>query len=105
MKRGIYTISEKPDFKPEVSEDFLKLVKIISKTFDEVKYCIWETDRMNQFTNHLSSKKMIIFEKDFVETLYYELKDKTDLDIFLNPDEEEFEYYISESSKPVIIKN
>lgn len=48
---------------------------------------------------------IIEIEKDFVETLYYKLKDKTDLEIFLNPDEEEFEYYISESSKPVIIKS
>jgi len=71
-----------------------------------VKYCIWDTDWINEFAQHQSKKKLIIIEieKDFVESLYYELKDTFRFDFYLNPDEKEIDFYISESQNPVIIK-
>ena len=107
VQRGYYTISFKPKYKPDISGIFLKLAKVISKRFEDVKYCIWDTDWINEFSQHQSGKKIIIIEieKDFVETLYYELKDNFKLDFYLNPDEKTIDFYISESQSPVIIKN
>lgn len=106
VRKGYYTISNKPKYKPEVSDTLLKLTKVISNRFENIKYCIWDSDWLNEFSQHQSSKKLIIIEieKDFVESLYYELKDTFRFDFYLNPDEKAIDFYISESSNPVIIK-
>jgi hypothetical protein len=106
IRRGFYTISYKPRYNPEISNDILKLVKIIVDRFEEVKHCIWETEWLNEFSQHQSTKQLILIEieKDFVESLYYELKDASHFDIYLNPDEKAIDFYISESNKPVVIK-
>jgi hypothetical protein len=104
--RGLYTISYKPKFKPEISNEIIKLAKLITERFKDVKYCIWETEWLNEFSQHQASKQLILIEieKGFVESLYYELKDAFRFDIYLNPDERAIDFYISESNKPVIIK-
>lgn len=106
VRRGSYTISYKPKYKPEISGEILKLAKAISERFEDVKYCLWDTDWINEFSQHQSGKKLIIIEieKDFVESLYYELKDNFRFDFYLNPDEKAIDFYISESQSPVIIK-
>lgn len=106
IKRGYYTISYKPKYKPEISGEILKLAKVISERFEDVRYCIWNTDWINEFAQHQSSKKLTIIEieKDFVESLYYELKDNFRFDFYLNPDEKAIDFYISESQNPIIIK-
>lgn len=106
VQRGYYTISYKPKYKPEISEELLKLAKVISERFEDVKHCIWDTDWINEFSQHQSGKKLIIIEieKDFVESLYYELKDNFRFDFYLNPDEKAIDFYISESQSPVVIK-
>jgi len=106
IQRGYYIISYQPKYKPEISEDILKIAKVISKRFEDVKYCVWDTDWINEFTQHQSGKKILIIEieKDFVESLYYELKDSFKLDFYLNPDEKAIDFYISESERPAIIK-
>lgn len=106
IRRGFYTISYKSKYKPEISGDLLKFAKVISERFEDVKYCIWNTDWINEFSQHQSSKKLIVIEieKDFVESLYYKLKDAFRFDFYLNPDEKAIDFYISESQNPVIIK-
>lgn len=106
IRRGYYAISYKRVYKPEISGEVFKLAKVISERFDDVKYCLWDTDWINEFAQHQSSKKIIIIEieKDFVESLYYELKDSFRFDFYLNPDEKVIDFYVSESNKPVVIK-
>ena len=106
IQRDYYTISYKPKYIPEISGELLKLAKVISGRYEEIKYCLWDTDWINEFSQHQSGKKLIIIEieKDFVESLYYELKDSFRFDFYLNPDEKTINFYISESQNPVIIK-
>ena len=106
IRRGYYTISYKPRYNPELSNDILKLAKIIADKFEEVKHCIWETEWLNEFSQHQSTKRLILIEieKDFVESLYYELKDASRFDIYLNPDKKTIDFYISESNKPIVVK-
>ncbi|MCK0148322.1 hypothetical protein MWU78_21950 [Arenibacter sp. F26102] len=106
VRTGYYTISYKPKYKPNLSGEVLKLARIISERFDDVKFCLWETDWVNEFAQHQSGKKIVIIEieKDFVESLYYELKDSFQFDLYINPDEKAIDFYISESQWPVVIK-
>jgi len=106
IKRGLYTISYKPKYKPVLSSELIKLTKKVQEKFQDVKYCIWETDWLNEFSQHQTSKRILIIEieKDFVESLYYYLKDTFKHDLYLNPDNKAIEFYISESDFPVVIK-
>jgi hypothetical protein len=106
IRRGLYTISYKPRYKPEISQDIIKISKKISALYEDVKFCVWDTAWLNEFSQHQSSKKIILveIEKDFTESLYYELKDSFKYDLFLNPDETAMDFYVSESNQPVVIK-
>lgn len=104
--RGLYVISYKPKYKPVLTENVLKIARKTSERFKDIKYCIWESQWLNEFTQHQTSNQMIVVEveKEFTESLYYFLNDSLRMDFFLNPDEKEIEFYISESTVPVVIK-
>lgn len=104
--RGLYVVSYKPKYKPVLSENILQIARKTNEQFEEVKYCIWETQWLNEFTQHQTSNQMIVVEveKEFVGSIYYYLNDNMRMDFFLNPDDKEIEFYISESSVPVVIQ-
>lgn len=106
LMRGVYTISYKPKYKPEVSQDLFKLVRKINDKFEDVKYCIWETSWLNEFSQHQSSKKIIIIEveKDFLDSFFYELKEIYKGNVYLTPDEKAINFYVAESIQPIVIK-
>ncbi len=106
VKRGLYAISSKPEYKPEISQELIRLSKKLTDKFKDVKFCIWETDWLNEFLQHQSSKRILLIEieKDFVESLYYELKNGSRRELFINPDDKTIDFYISESDYPVIIR-
>ncbi len=105
-RRGVYTISHRPKYKPAVSPDLIKLCNKLLDQYQEVKYCIWDTAWLNEFSQHQSSKHILIveIEKEFVESLYYHIKDNLQLELYLNPDEKAIDYYIADSNRPVVIK-
>ena len=107
IKKGFFTISSKPRFKPVISPELMKISKKIQEKYDkEVKYCMWENEWLNEFSQHQSTKRMLFIEveKDFMESVYYHLKDNFNYDLYLNPDEKAIDFYITESNYPVIIK-
>lgn len=106
IKSGLYVISEKPKFKPELSPKALKLARLVSQHFPDINYCIWETRWLNEFLQHQSAARIIIIEieKDFAESLYFKLKDLDTEELFLTPNFKETRLYIPESASPVIIE-
>lgn len=106
VKRGWYAISYKPNYKPEISSELLKLSRATKEYFNDLKYCLWETSWLNEFLQHQSSKEIIIIEieKGFEQDLYFRLKDSFKYELYLNPYEKEIDLYITESRKPVVIK-
>jgi hypothetical protein len=106
LKRGLYVISSKPKYKPDISPNLLKIVKQLSEKFDEVKHCVWETVWLNEFAHHQTSKSTMFIEveKGFEESVFFALKDNLQSEVFLNPDEKAIDFYIAPSYQPVIIK-
>ena len=104
--RGLYVISYKPKYKPVLSDNVLRIARKTNEKFSDIQYAIWENQWLNEFTQHPMSNQMIIVEveKEFTESLYYYLNDSFRMDFFLNPDEKEIQFYISESIVPVVIK-
>ncbi|HYX07563.1 MAG TPA: DUF6577 family protein [Bacteroidales bacterium] len=107
VKRGLYTISYKSKYRPHFTDLLIRLSKTINERYSELTYCIWSTNWINEFSQHQASKEILIIEieKDFVESLYYYLKDQFKYDIYLNPDENTISFYVTESLYPVVIKN
>ncbi|MBP7509129.1 MAG: hypothetical protein KA807_15050 [Prolixibacteraceae bacterium] len=106
LMRGLYAISYKPKYKPDISQDLLKLTKKINSRFEDVKYCIWETNWLNEFSQHQAIKKILIIEteKDFLDSFFYELRKAYKGEVYLTPDEKTINYYIAESMQPIVIK-
>ena len=106
VKRGLYVISNQPEYMPAVSPDLLKIARQLKEKYDEVKHCIWETTWLNEFSRHQPGKSTILIEieKGFEESLFYELKDSMRREVFLNPDEKVIDFYVAESNRPVIVK-
>lgn len=107
LKRGLYLISNKPVYKPVISNNLIKIATQITEKFDDINHCIWETAWLNEFSQHQTSKSMLFaeIEKGFEESLYYELRDNMNSEVFLNPDEKTIDFYIAESNQPIIVKN
>ena len=104
--RGLYVISYKPKYKPVLSNNALKIARKISDRFEEINYAIWEIPWLNEFSQHQTFNQMIVVEveKEFEESLYYFLNDSLQMNFFLNPDEKQIKFYISEINSSVVIK-
>lgn len=106
LKRGLYVVSSKSEYKPKISPELIKLAKQITAKFDNAKSCIWETEWLNEFVRHQTTKQMVIIEieKDFIPSLYYDLKDSSRNELFLSSTDKAIDFYIAESEHPTIIK-
>ena len=104
--RGLYVISYKPKYKAVLTDNIFKIVRKTNERFEDIKYAIWETQWLNEFSQHQVNNQIIVVEveKEFTDSLYYYLNDNLRMDFFLNPDDKEIEFYISESNVPVVIK-
>ena len=104
--RGLYVISYKPKYKPVLSNNALKIARKISERFEEINYAIWEIPWLNEFSQHQTFNQMIVVEveKEFEESLYYFLNDSLQMNFFLNPDDKQIKFYISEVNSSVVIK-
>lgn len=89
VKRGVYAISYKPKYNPLITDNLLKLSRIIAKEYDDVKYCIWTTEWLNDFTQHQLGKFFTVLEieKDFIESVFESYKELNHIRVYLMPDE------------------
>lgn len=106
LKRGLYTISYKPKFRPILPESLFKLARQIYHRYEDVRFCIWESGWLNEFAQHQTSRSTIFIEieRGFEESVFYDIRDITKNQLFLNPHEKEIDLYISESHKPIVIR-
>jgi len=106
VKRGLYTVSNKKEYAPAISPQIFKLSKKIQERYEDINYCMWNSSWLNEFSRHQTTKNLLIIEieKEFVESLYYYIKDNFKFDTYLNPDSKVINFYIAESKHPVIIK-
>lgn len=104
--RGLYVISYKPKYRAMITDSIFKIARKTNEHFDDLKYSIWETQWLNEFSLHQTSNQMIVVEveKEFTYSLYHYLNDTLQMDFFLNPDDKEIEFYISEKTTPVVIQ-
>ncbi|MCC6818875.1 MAG: hypothetical protein IT245_08290 [Bacteroidia bacterium] len=105
IKRGLFTFSFKPIFKPEIGEVEKKISIKIEKQFNQLKYCIWSTKITHEFMLHIPGKVITILqvEKDAIEPVYSFLKEENILNIFIKPEDKEIERYIYEVENAIVL--
>lgn len=104
--KGIYSLCDKPQYQPVTSEPAKKIARLLAKNFSDIKYCIWESSWLNEFSNHQVNSVFTILEveKDLMNSVFFNLKDGGVKDLFLQPDENEMEMYVLDKETPVVLK-
>ena len=60
--RGLYVISYKPKYKPVLSDSVFKIARKTNERYEDIKYAVWETEWLNEFSQHQTSNEMIVVE-------------------------------------------
>lgn len=106
LKTGIYTLNNKSPFTPQLSKKIKSISKLVNQRYDPHFYTIWDTISLNDLTELQATTSQVIveIEKGFLYNIFYNLKDVGFAEVFVKPDENTMEWYISEAKHPIIIK-
>ncbi|MGO4770888.1 DUF6577 family protein [Flavobacterium sp. W22_SRS_FK3] len=104
--RGIYELGSSEKFKPMITPSLKKIYNRIHKDYPFVNYCVWNTSWINDLMRHQPFKTYTVIEveKEAVEQIFNSFNDNFK-NVYLNPDEEIFDRYISYADDVIIIKN
>jgi DNA-binding PadR family transcriptional regulator len=105
--RGVYSISNKQIFNPEINQNLKKIYNKIHKDFPFIEICVWNTKWLSDLMRHQPFKNFTIIEvdKEAEEQVFNAVSEWTK-NVYFNPDEEILERYISTNTEEVtIIKN
>lgn len=103
--RGYYTIKRKASYIPEISAKLRKLYNTLNRSLPYAEFCVWNTKWLNEFMRHqpFYFYQIVEIEKEVMESAFHALSE-TYTDIYLTPDTQAFERYISKAENPLIIK-
>ncbi|MDD3005680.1 DUF6577 family protein [Flavobacterium sp.] len=105
--RGVYSISNKQIFNPEINQNLKKIYNKIHIDFPFIEICVWNTKWLSDLMRHQPFKNFTIIEvdKEAEEQVFNAVSEWTK-NVYFNPDEEILERYISTNTEEVtIIKN
>jgi len=105
VSRGLYSLKSKRDFEPEISNTVKRLNRRLGKDFPFIQFCLWESKWFNELMVHQLFKNYIVIEteKGVMESVFNSFSDLNKM-IYLNPDHEIFELYISNYEEVIIVK-
>lgn len=104
--RGIYALKEKKAYSPIIDSNLKRLYNKVKKEYPFVDFCIWDTKWLNEFMRHQPFKFYTVIEldKDVTESVFYALKEQGK-QVYIEPDAETFNLYISNSEDVIILKH
>ncbi len=106
VKRGIYTISSKPQFHPQIEPRLKDIAAKVSRQFPVARYCVWSTRWLNDWMIHQPGRFLLLVEAEVLaaESVFNFLKDENYKNVFYKPDENLIERYIFEQIESIIVK-
>lgn len=104
--RGIYSLKGKKAYHPTIGNKLKRLYNKIKKKYPFAEFCVWDTKWLNEFMRHQPFKfyTVLEFDKDVTESVFYTLKE-LGKQVFIEPDAETFDLYISNSEDVIILKH
>lgn len=106
VRKGVYTLSVKPQFHPQVEPKLKDIAGKISKQFPAARYCVWSTRWLNEWMIHQPGRFLLLIEVEAsaTESVFYFLKDGSYKNVFFDPDDTLLERYIYEQTESIIVK-
>jgi hypothetical protein len=107
ISRGLFTLSFKPTYKPEIGDFERRIFTKIEKQFPNLKYCVWSTKLLNEFMLHIPGRFITILqvEKDALEPIYEFLREQNFRNVYIQPEEKEIERYIYETESSIVLQS
>ena len=107
VRTGYYTLEQKKTFKPQTDNVIIQLASELTHSNNDTKYCIWTTAWLNDFIELQATSFLYILEveKESANSIFYSLRDAGfTSNLFLKPDKNVMEHYVSEFSKSIIVE-
>ena len=104
--RGLYSLSTKKKFLPEVDLKLKRLYNNIQRQFPYITVCVWNTMWLNEFMRHQVFRCYTVLEvdKEAAEAVFYHLKEQGKK-VFLEPDAETYNLYINTTEDVIVIRS
>ena len=104
--RGKFTLSEKRNFLPEISNKLKTINRKLRREFPFLETCLWNTSTVNEFMNHQPGRYYILIEVEKVATqsVFFFLKDNK-YPVFFEPTRDLIEKYLPEIKETLIVKS
>jgi len=104
--RGLFEPGSEIVYKPELPSRAIKINKSLKKNFPFISFCVWNSDLLNEFAQHISGYPFILVdvEKDVAESVYYRLNDEFG-GVFLRPPEMIINDLLPNFRLPLIIRH
>jgi hypothetical protein len=104
--RGIYRLGGKIEFTPPITGDLIELYNKIHLKFPYITFCVWNSLWFSSFMKHQPFHHYLVVEVEKVAAeAVFSFLNLSLKNVFLNPDEEIFDRYISNFEDVVIVKN
>lgn len=105
ISRGIYSLSKKAAFIPELSPNLRRIYNKVKKELPFINLCIWDSRWFNEFMVHQLFKYHIVVEveKEATDSVFNTITD-FNKNVFLKPDAEIFRRYIINHQEVIIVK-
>lgn len=103
--RGLYQIGSMVEYTPDITGSLKSLYKKVKKQFPFIDLCVWDTQFLNEFMIHQPGlyTTLVETESDVAESVFNNIKEFK-RNVFLNPDENTIENYLSGEKNPIVIK-
>jgi len=107
LSRGLFTLSYKPVFIPEIGDVEKKIFTKVAKQFPGLRQCIWSTKSINELMLHIPGRYITVLqvEKEALEPVYEFLKEQKYSNVYIQPEEKEIERYIYETDTAIILQS
>lgn len=106
IKKGVYMLTvNKKVYEPLISNSQRKISKLIMKTYNDIAYCSWNSNRLNDFSKHQATNNVLLVnvERDMLKPVFHLLQDSNIKNLYLTPDSNIIDNYISEAKESVAI--
>lgn len=105
LGRNLYALNSKSYFQPNISPYLKRIYIKVKRELPLVNFCVWDSRWLNEFMLHQIFKFYLVIEtdKDSTEAVFNCLTDISKK-VYLNPDKEIFERYISGFNEVIIVK-
>lgn len=103
---GNYALTSKDSFNPNISSSLKRIYNRLNKEFPYLQVCVWDSRWFNEFMLHQLFRYYLVIEveKDAAESVFNSLTDFSKK-VFLNPDDDIFNRYISNFNEVIIVKS